>query len=161
MLIHFVTNFTKERMMMNKYTQEAYALVAIEHFVLEITENFLKCPKECMAVTEFDAENFHSRFATLLENFSEAAYWLGADFEKIGAEASAIQEKYVLKDWIIAAADKHNGMFVAEDIRALRDCFGETEEFGIWQAKLAEDMEGINGADYKYDIDEVIDLLFD
>ena len=83
------------------------------------------------------------------------------EFPKVRNLVHEYYARQKLRDQILTAAKTSHGTFVAEDIRAFRDSMGGTEDFGIWQAKLAEEMENTNGADYRYETDEVIEMLGD
>lgn len=82
-------------------------------------------------------------------------------------------EKRALTDAIVNASDKLEGLFVGDNIRMLhvweqqKRLHGlETDEndanyFGKLACKLAEDMDGINGASFQYETAELIEMLYD
>jgi hypothetical protein len=82
-------------------------------------------------------------------------------------------EKRALTDAIRNASDRLEGLFVGDNIRMLRVWEqqkrlhgSEADEndvnyFGVLADRLAEDMDGINGASFQYETTELIQMLDD
>ena len=147
---------------MRDYINEVNTIVSITNFVEEtLFEKCLKAESACENTDEHDEVLFHYKLALFMEDVQYKIEELEWEFPKVRNLVHEYYARQKLRDQILTAAKTNQGTFVAEDIRAFRDCMGGTEDFGIWQAKLAEEMENTNGADYRYETDEVIEMLGD
>ena len=78
------------------------------------------------------------------------------------------RQKQALMNAIFDAEDRLEGLFVGDNVRMLsvwartKKLHGlETADFGTFADRLAEDMDGISGASFQWQTNELIEMLED